>query len=51
VEEVEGVHRGYPGKGGDMTEYLIAFKGEWVPDHTVEELSFPPDRGGIGYKE
>jgi hypothetical protein len=21
-----------------MTEYLIAFKGEWVPDHTDEEL-------------
>jgi hypothetical protein len=21
-----------------MTEYLILFKGEWVPDHTVEEL-------------
>lgn len=21
-----------------MTEYLIAFNGEWVPDHTVEEL-------------
>jgi hypothetical protein len=38
VEEVEGVHRGHPGKGGDMTEYLIAFNGEWVPDHTVEDL-------------
>jgi hypothetical protein len=22
-----------------MPEYLIAFKGEWVPDHTVEELN------------
>ena len=21
-----------------MAEYLIAFNGEWVPDHTVEEL-------------
>ena len=21
-----------------MTEYLIAFNGEWVPDHTDEEL-------------
>jgi hypothetical protein len=21
-----------------MTEYLIAFNGEWAPDHTVEEL-------------
>jgi hypothetical protein len=38
VEEGEGVHRGHPGKGGDMTEYLIAFNDEWVPDHTVEEL-------------
>jgi hypothetical protein len=38
VEKVEGVRRGHPGKGGDMTEYLIAFNDEWVPDHTVEEL-------------
>jgi len=39
VETVEGVRRGPPrGKGGDMTEYLIAFNDEWVPDHTVEEL-------------
>jgi hypothetical protein len=38
VEAVEGVHRGHPGKGGDMTEYLIAFYNEWVPDHTDEEL-------------
>src|SRR6476469_7570644 len=29
---------GHPGKGGDMTEYLIAFNDEWVTDHTVEEL-------------
>ena len=36
--EGEGVRRGHPGKGGDMTEYLIAFNDEWVPDHTVEEL-------------
>ena len=21
-----------------MTEYLIAFNDEWVPDHTIEEL-------------
>ena len=21
-----------------MTEYLIVFNGEWVPDHTIEEL-------------
>ena len=28
-----------PGKGADnMSEYLIAFNDEWVPDHTVEEL-------------
>jgi hypothetical protein len=38
VEKVEGCPQGPPGKGGDMTEYLIVFKGEWVPDHTVEEL-------------
>jgi hypothetical protein len=38
VKKMEGVRRGHPGKGGDMTEYLIAFNGEWVPDHTVEEL-------------
>src|SRR5262249_4932296 len=29
---------GPPGIGGDMTEYLIAFNDDWVPDHTVEEL-------------
>jgi hypothetical protein len=33
-----GWAQGHPGKGGDMTEYLIAFNDEWVPDHTVEEL-------------
>jgi hypothetical protein len=38
VEKVEGGRRGHPGKGGDMTEYLIAFNDEWVPDHTVEDL-------------
>jgi hypothetical protein len=38
VETVQGSRRGHPGKGGDMTEYLIAFNDEWVPDHTVEEL-------------
>ncbi len=27
-----------PAKGEDMSEYLIAFNVEWVPDHTVEEL-------------
>jgi hypothetical protein len=27
-----------PAKGGDMTEYLIAFNDEWVPDQTVEGL-------------
>jgi hypothetical protein len=25
-------------EGGDVTEYLIAFNEEWVPDHTLEEL-------------
>src|SRR5579872_1413904 len=29
---------GIPGKGGDMTEYLIVLHDEWVPDHTAEEL-------------
>src|ERR1700722_8644569 len=38
VEKGKGVRSGHPGKGGDMTEYLIAFNDEWVPDHTVEEL-------------
>jgi hypothetical protein len=38
VEKVEGARRGRPGQGGDMTEYLIAFNDEWVPDHTLEEL-------------
>jgi hypothetical protein len=33
VEKVEGGRRRHPGKGGDMTEYLIAFNDEWVPDH------------------
>jgi len=27
-----------PGKGGDVTEYLIAFNDEWVPDLTLEDL-------------
>jgi hypothetical protein len=27
-----------PPVGGDMTEYLIAFNSDWVPDHTIEEL-------------
>ena len=38
VEKVEGARRGHPGKGGAMTEYLIAFNDAWVPDHTPEEL-------------
>jgi hypothetical protein len=25
-------------EGGDMTEYLIMFNDEWVPDHTDEEI-------------
>ena len=39
-----------------MTEYLIAFNDEWVPDHTVEELrekllrSFGPN-GERNYKD
>jgi hypothetical protein len=28
----------HPGRGADVTEYLIAFNYEWVPDHTAEEL-------------
>jgi hypothetical protein len=36
--EGEGWPQEPPGKGGNMTEYLIAFNDEWVPDHTVEEL-------------
>jgi hypothetical protein len=27
-----------PAKGANVSEYLIAFNDEWVPDHTVEEL-------------
>ena len=39
VDKVEGWSAGAtPAKGGDMTEYLIAFNDEWVPDHTVEDL-------------
>jgi hypothetical protein len=37
VEEVRGGRRGRLGKGGDVTEYLIAFNQEWVPDQTDEE--------------
>jgi hypothetical protein len=25
-------------EGGDMTEYLISFKDEWVPEHTEAEI-------------
>jgi hypothetical protein len=28
-----------------MTEYLIAFNDDWVPDHTAEELREKADRG------
>lgn len=39
---VRGERGGWPwglsGKGGDVTEYLIAFNDEWVPDHTDEGL-------------
>jgi hypothetical protein len=38
VETVKGGRRSHPGKGGDVTDYLIAFNDEWVPDHTDEEL-------------
>src|SRR4029077_5090359 len=38
VDKAEGARRRRPGKGGNMTEYLIAFNDEWVPDHTVEQL-------------
>jgi hypothetical protein len=38
VERVKGGRSGRLGKGGDMTEYLIAFNDEWVPEHTAEEL-------------
>jgi hypothetical protein len=38
VEKEKGVRSGHPGKGGDMTEYLIAFNDAWVPDHTPAEL-------------
>jgi hypothetical protein len=44
VEEVEGVRWGHPGKGGDMTEYLIAFNDEWVPDHTSRRRGCGPER-------
>src|SRR4249919_3987938 len=33
-----GWPRGHACRGGAMTEYLIAFNDEWVPDHTEEEL-------------
>jgi hypothetical protein len=36
--EVEVAAGATPARGGDVTEYLIAFNDEWVPDHTVEEL-------------
>jgi hypothetical protein len=28
----------HSGRRSEMTEYLIVFNDEWVPDHTVEEL-------------
>jgi hypothetical protein len=33
------VASGDPTEEDQMTEYLIAFNDEWVPDHTDEELS------------
>jgi hypothetical protein len=50
VEKVEGVRRGHPAKGGDMTEYLIAFNNEWVPDHTVEELREKAGLAGLWWQ-
>jgi hypothetical protein len=38
VERVESGRLGHPARGGEMTEYLITFNDEWVPDHTDEEL-------------
>jgi hypothetical protein len=35
---VEGCCRSRPASGGAMTEYLIAFNDEWVPDLTLAEL-------------
>jgi hypothetical protein len=32
--KVGGGRRCHTGRGGDLTEYLIAFNDEWVPDHT-----------------
>ncbi|HEV7147784.1 MAG TPA: YciI family protein [Pedococcus sp.] len=34
-----------------MTEYLIAFNREWVPDHTVEELTEKAEAGGALMEE
>ncbi len=37
VEKVEVAAAATPAIGGDVTENLIAFNGEWMPDHTCEE--------------
>jgi len=38
VEKVEVAAAATLGKGGYVTEYVIVFNDEWVPDHTAEEL-------------
>ena len=39
MDEVESGRIGATGKGGGhVTEYLIAFNDEWVPEHTEEEI-------------
>jgi hypothetical protein len=32
--------------GGQVTEYLVSFNHNWVPDHTVEELQGKAEAGG-----
>jgi hypothetical protein len=45
IEKVEGRPRGPSlARGGDMTEYLIAFNDEWVPDLTDEDLREASER-------
>src|ERR1700760_744050 len=39
VERVEGgPRRPRPGRGAEMTEYLIAFNNDWVPELTEEDV-------------
>jgi hypothetical protein len=37
VKRIEGSRRGHPGKRRNMTEYLVAFNGEWA-NPTAEEM-------------